>query len=530
MTDANASVARRPASASLTGLAYLAVAAAGGVAYFWDGITSLFRAWELPEYSHGPLIPLIAAFLLLREYRRAPALPPGEVNRVPGFLVILLALVVGLLGNLTQIPYFITYGLILAIGGFILLVAGSRRGLQYWPGWFYLIFMLPLPTAMYWKLSGQLQFISSKLGVELIQAVGIPVFLDGNIIDLGVYKLQVAEACSGLRYLFPLTSFSFLFAVLYRGPLWHCVLLFLSSLPITVAMNSARIGIIGILVNYFGIAQAEGFLHLFEGWIIFVACIALLYLIAWTLQWVSPKPQSLINILDIDFADAFKALRTMPVVAPAKLLAIASGLLLVSGVIWQSVPPRAPSVIERQTFTTFPLTIEGWHGTQYKLDPLTEKVLGADEYLSANYVAPDNSGQVNLFVSFYFSTTDGSGIHSPQTCIPGGGWEVSRWQQVEIKPLDGAVAPFIVNRAIIQKGLAKQVVYYWFEMRGQRYAGEYEAKFHTVWDSLTRSRADGALVRFVTPIAPGETESVADKRIMTFLSPVIAVLPTYVPK
>ncbi len=108
----------------------------------------------------------------------------------------------------------------------------------------------------------------------------MPVFLEGNIIDLGVYKLQVAEACSGLRYLFPILSFSYLFAILYRGPVWHKAVLLLSAAPLTVFMNSFRIGVIGVLVNQYGIEQAEGFLHFFEGWVIFIACISVLFLMA----------------------------------------------------------------------------------------------------------------------------------------------------------------------------------------------------------------------------------------------------------
>ncbi len=170
--------------------------------------------------------------------------------------------------------------------------------------------MLPLPNFMYWKLSTSLQFISSRLGVDFIQLLGIPVYLEGNIIDLGVYKLQVAEACSGLNYLFPLMSFGFLFAVLYRGPVWHKVLLFLSTIPITVLMNSFRIGVIGVLVNQYGIEQAEGFLHFFEGWVIFVACLAILYLEAVLLQWTRRKPESAANILDLETRGIFKVLRS----------------------------------------------------------------------------------------------------------------------------------------------------------------------------------------------------------------------------
>ena len=133
-----------------------------------------------------------------------------------------------------------------------------------------------------------------------MQLAGVPVYLDGNIIDLGVYKLQVAEACSGLRYLFPILSFSYLFAILYRGPLWHKAVLLLSAAPLTVLMNSFRIGVIGVLVNAYGIEQAEGFLHFFEGWVIFVACIAILFVMAVALQRLTPNPMPLSEAIDLD--------------------------------------------------------------------------------------------------------------------------------------------------------------------------------------------------------------------------------------
>ena len=91
-----------------------------------------------------------------------------------------------------------------------------------------------------------------------------------------MYKLQVVEACSGLRYLYPLMSLGFLAAYLFQAPLWQRALVFLSTIPITIAMNSFRIGMVGVLVDHFGPQQADGFLHMFEGWIIFIACAGLL--------------------------------------------------------------------------------------------------------------------------------------------------------------------------------------------------------------------------------------------------------------
>jgi exosortase D (VPLPA-CTERM-specific) len=511
-------------------LLWLGLAVVGCVAFFWDGLVSLIDAWSRPEYSHGPLIPLIAGFLLLRELRYSPPLAdPG--SRTPGLIVALLGIFVGLVGNVTQIPYFITYGLIIVVAGLILLFAGARQGSRFWVSVVYLLFMLPLPTFMYYHLSTKLQFISSGLGVEFIQGLGIPVFLEGNIIDLGVYKLQVAEACSGLRYLFPLASFGFLFATLYRGPVWHKVILFLSTMPITILMNSLRIGVIGVLVNYFGIAQAEGFLHWFEGWIIFVACIVLLYLEAIILQRLTAKPQPTLQLLDLDFAGILKPLDSARDIPASKKLISVALVLLMSGALWQLLPPRATPLVARETLALFPMDMNGWSGVPGpKLDPTIEQALGADDYLSADYAAPGYKVPVNLFIAFYNSTTDGTGIHSPQVCIPGGGWEVSRWQQVEVASGDSAVAPFTVIRATIQKGQAKQLVYYWFEMRGRRFASEYLAKFYTVWDSLVRFRADGALVRFVTPLVPGEDEAAADQRLEAFLATVIEVIPAYVPE
>ena len=140
----------------------------------------------------------------------------------------------------------------------------------------FLLFAIPLPYFIDAVLSYRLQLISSELGTAFIRLFQIPVFREGNVIDLGVYKLQVVEACSGLRYLYPLMSLGFLAAYFFQAPIWQRALIFLSTIPITIVMNSLRIGIVGILVDHFGPQDADGFLHMFEGWIIFIACAGVL--------------------------------------------------------------------------------------------------------------------------------------------------------------------------------------------------------------------------------------------------------------
>ena len=199
------------------GLAWLALAVLSTLPLFWFGLTGLAIEWARPEYSHGPIIPVLSFYMFLREMRAVPPVA-AVAGRWPGVVVLGAGLALALIGNVVQIDDLVFYALIVWVAGLILVGFGWRRGVVFWPSVLHLVFMLPLPQFLYWKLSGTLQMISSETGVAILQAVAVPVYLDGNIIDLGVMKLQVAEACSGLRYLFPIMSFSYVFAVLYRGP------------------------------------------------------------------------------------------------------------------------------------------------------------------------------------------------------------------------------------------------------------------------------------------------------------------------
>ena len=150
------------------------------------------------------------------------------------------------LGELSSIYQIIQYGFLFSLFGIIIAMVGLQGLRLVWVPFVYLLFMVPLPTFIYQGLSSALQLISSEIGVSVIRLFGISVFLEGNVIDLGIYQLQVSEACNGLRYLFPLTSFGFLCAVIFQAPWWQRAIVFVSSIPITILMNSFRIGVIGV--------------------------------------------------------------------------------------------------------------------------------------------------------------------------------------------------------------------------------------------------------------------------------------------
>ncbi|MGR3762404.1 VPLPA-CTERM-specific exosortase XrtD (plasmid) [Roseobacteraceae bacterium NS-SX3] len=519
------------AQANGAGLFWFALMVFAPLPLFWIGLESLGAAWATPEYSHGPLIPVISLYLFLREQR---AWPPGRAEaqprRWPGLLLAAAALTVAVLGNLAHVPDIVTYGMILWASAAVLIVFGWERGRRHQLPVAHLIFMLPLPQLLYWKLTIFLQGVSSVLGVWFLQRAGVSVYLDGNVIDLGVYKLLVAEACSGLRYLFPILSFSYLFAILYRGPLWHKLVLLVSAAPLTVLMNALRIAVTGLLVGRYGIGAAEGFLHFFEGWAVFLACVAVLFALAALLQRTAADGQPLLDALDLDTRGLGAVAARILQLRPSRTLAAAGLMALAASAAWLSQRSTAAEPPARDPFVLFPMQIGSWSGTTARLDPEVEAVLGAGDYLNASYARPGGSGPVHLFSAFYRDQTGGKGIHSPEVCLPVGGWEIASLEAVEISPGNTPYGSFTVNRAVIQKRLSQQLVYYWFEQRGKRMTSDVRAKLSVIADGFTMGRTDGALVRFTTPVLAGETEAEAEARLLAFMELSLDRLPRFVPE
>ncbi len=527
MSDHAGTAPRAGISLNAPGFALFLALCAVSLPIFWFGFESLARAWATPEYSHGPIIPLISLYLFLRELRSAPADDGSRKRRWPGVLVIAGALLLAAIGNLARIPDIVAYAFIIWTGGVVLTVFGWQRGVRHQLPVFHLIFMLPLPQFLYWQMTVFLQGISSVVGVWFVSLMGIPVFLDGNIIDLGPYKLLVAEACSGLRYLFPILSFSYLFSILYKGPVWHKAILLLSAAPIAVFMNSFRIGVIGIMVNSYGIEHAEGFLHFFEGWIIFIACIGILFLMAVGLQQTRRESLPLRDAIDVDF-DGFGGIMTRIFslkASAAMMAATVVGLAISAAFLTFGVPQGEP--IDRSRFQSFPRTLGEWSGRAIYLEPNIEASLAADDYVNTTYSNGDAS--VNIFSAYYLKQTEGQGIHSPEVCLPAGGWEIFSIDPYEVDMSGTDYGTFELNRAIIQKGQQMQLVYYWFEQRGQRMTNDFAVKFSVLYDGATRGRTDGALIRYTTPIRANETEAAADARLQDMMRESLQKMPRYIP-
>lgn len=513
------------------GLFWFLVAVVGAAVFFADGLDALFTAWALPEYSHGPLIPILSGLLFLRQLKEYPVDPGPKRNRWVGVTVVVAALVLATLGKLSNISDLVAYATILWIGGILLVSFGWATGKHFWPPVLHLVYMLPLPGVIYYKMTTWLQFVSSELGVWFLKLLSIPVFLDGNIIDLGITKLHVAEACSGLRYLFPILSFSYIFAVLYKGPMWHKAVLLLSAAPITVVMNSIRIAIAGIIVQYYGLDWLEGFTHFFEGWVIFIACILLLFLLARIMLFFNREKMGLAEALDLETDGLMVQAGRLRFIRASTAMITVAIMMVAASLAWQTVPDRSAGVIARSDFATFPRQLGEWEqqGLSRRLDPGVARTLGADDYHSATYQQGSNGPWIEVFSAWYADQSQG-GVHSPEICLPGGGWEIAWLERSDLTEEMNWDTPFLVNRAIIQKGEARMMVYYYFDQKGRKIAWDMAAKYYLMLDGITTGRTDGALVRLTTPISPDESDAVADARLKDMLRVVTPVMPRFIPE
>lgn len=509
------------------GWVWLFVASIGAGLYYRYGLVALGMAWQTPEYSHGPLIPVISALLFLRQYDE---LDPTTRHRPkgaawPGLLLILIALAAGAFGMLSRMDELVAYALILWIGGAVLLAMGWTLGRQFWPSVLHLLFMLPLPGLLHYWVSTKLQFASSFLGVAIVQALGIPVILEGNVIDLGSYRLHVAEACSGLRYLFPILSFSYVIAVIYRGPGWHKMVILLAAAPIAILMNTLRIAIVAVLTDRFGAELAIGASHLLEGWVIFLACLIILVGMVAFLITLENRNAGLRDALDLDLGAARRTIQGLRHCTAGPVLWVGAGITLAAALASTLSLDRTPPKIQRDPLALFPPTLSDWQATGWdRLQPDEAHALGADDYLLATYTRGQDA--VEFFVAYYADQSKG-GIHSPKICLPGGGWEVA---EIGVTRAEAAGLTFPVTRAIIQNGTTRRMVYYWFEQHGRRSAIDWRAKLWLVWDGLRLGRTDGALVRLVTPIAAVGQEAEAETRLNDMLTPIMHHLGRFVPE
>jgi EpsI family protein len=211
---------------------------------------------------------------------------------------------------------------------------------------------------------------------------------------------------------------------------------------------------------------------------------------------------------------------------------VAACLLAGAGIIAHAskserVPPREP-------LATFPMQIGAWEGqSSDRFDQRVLTVLGVDEYVNRVYTAAGRNA-VGLYVGYYNSQRQGDTMHSPLNCLPGAGWEPVSHERIALNVWGRASAqpPVTVNRVLIQKGLDRQVVVYWYQSHGRVVASEYWGKIYTVLDAIRLNRTDAAMIRVISPVAGGDdaATAAASRAATDFVQAIFPLLGRYLPE
>ena len=533
------------------------------IGLYYNSWAYLFGEWNNEDFTYCYLVPLIVLYLVWEKRQELSSIPLQPTWW--GLLPVLAGMGLYLLGELggEYTALFISFWLVLVGVVWALLGTAVFKAVRF-PLAFLLAAFTP-PDFIYFGLTLRLKLISSQIGVWLLQAYGMSAYREGNIIDLGFTQLQVVDACSGLRYLLPLLIMAVLLAYLYKSAWWKKVVLVVSAVPLTIGTNSLRIAMTGILYEIWGPAVAEDFFHGFSGWLIFIFGLAVLLVEMWVMKKIfpeekfssvhgsrftvhgqseaAPDPKQAVAKDDapqdvhpgpIDSTLKPETLNLKPAAAtgirsllhpPQFIVAVvllAGTLAAAQGIEFREKIPPA------QSFASFPTQIGEWTGKREAMEQKFIDGLHFSDYVIVDYA---NGGHaVNFYTAYYESQRKGESIHSPETCLPGGGWEFKNAGSVELPLKARGGEPMRVNKALMVKGNAKQLSYFWFPQRDRVLTNAWELKWYNFWDALTRQRTDGALVRLITPVYQNEGVEEADRRLVAFTKEIVPVLNEFLPK
>lgn len=468
----------RSSGVIISGIALLTVL----IWFYWPVLVRLGKDLGNEDNSYALLLPLVSVYVA---YLKWPKLS-GEQLRPSGFGLIFLAMSLGLyaIGELAAELYTTRFSFVAAIASLVFLAGGWRLlRLLAFP-LLLLLMMLPLPQLITYKLTLPLQLSSSRLATLFLQTMGVAVFRQGNIIDLGVRQLQVVAVCSGLRYILALFAMGIIYCYFYERRLWKALILMVALIPAAIIGNALRIAAIGVIPVF-----ETGFWHEFSGWLMFLFCLGFIFMLSHGLNLIWPAiPTSTRGDKPFQNPAPESSRRNL------LLLFFLAGI----GIIFMANPlvtriDKPDRIPLRQSFDQFPMELGAWSGHQTPVDPVELEETGSSAHLSAEFTNPGH-GPVSLWIAYYETQKKAGGfVHSPKGCLTAAGWQT---KESKVVAIPGGLR---VNYILVDQMGTTLVVYYWFLQRGRWLTSEYLNKFYMAYDGIVRHRTDGALIRLVTP-------------------------------
>ncbi len=510
-------------------LKVLLIAAAVGFTYS----TVLWKLgidwWNDDNYSHGLLIPFVIAYLIWLNFDRLK-FSSGQTQPFLGYLLIALAALMLLGGTLAAVLYAQRISLLLMLAGVVICFFGVRLIRQLALPFVLLFLSIPLPQIIFNKIAFPLQMLASNIAERVILLIGIPAQRRGNVIDVEqaatgeIISLEVVEACSGIRSLMTLITLSLLLGYFTRRKppfadmrlrdhlldrdVMRTALLVFSAVPVALITNVARVVATGILASRYGIETIDGSWHDLAGSLVFFTALVILLGLNFLYKWLIDSDEN-----ENRPGPARFARMSPPQHIQTQKVAGVAFMILVCGLLVNGFQYRGEVRVERKHLSDLPARLGGWEqrNEDIRFDEDTEEVLRATDYVMRDYYGPGK--RLNVYVGYYESQRSGATYHSPLSCLPGSGWELTEPELIEIQTPKGRV--LTVNRYVVRRGSHAEYLIYWYQGRGRTFSNEFADRLFISIDSLIRSRTDGGLVRVLTPLGKDPEYSLAAARDLT---------------
>ena len=259
---------------------------AAWLALYFDTLRRLIDDWLVDEnYSHGFLIPFVSAYAIWS--RRDLVFSTAPAPRLfPGAALMLVAVLMLFAGIAGAELYIARISMVLSLAALVIYFFGTEwlRRMTFPIG--LLLFAIPVPNIVFNQIAFPMQLMASDYATRAIRMFGVPALRQGAVIELAQMKLQVVEACSGIRSLMTLAALAVVYAYFTEKRWSRRIALVIAVIPIAIAANAARVAGIGVMAHVWGIQAAEGLLHGFSGLLVFVIAVLLLLAFARVMNWI----------------------------------------------------------------------------------------------------------------------------------------------------------------------------------------------------------------------------------------------------
>ncbi|MCL4493080.1 MAG: exosortase W [Nitrospirae bacterium] len=484
-------------------------------AYF-DTLSFIVRIWlHRDGYSHGFLVPFISLYFIYADRNRLKQIP--VLPNIPGGMALLLGgCLMLLLGDIGSVSMIQQISLIVTLSGLVVILSGMRYLKALSLPLAYLVLMIPaLLDPVMDRLHWPFQLFAAAVSAELLRLVNIPVFRHAQYLELPGTILEVANACSGVRYLLSIIALGVPLAYFTQRTWMRRAGLVILAVIIGILANPVRIALIGMWTYYTG-QDVHGPLHIFQGF--FVSVIGFVFLIAgaWFLAGIparqGPKAGSMENT-------AGGGLITANPARLNKVWFIATGILLIAGVFLNLYSPEPVPL--KSPLSTLPRVIGDWECDDSVSGPAPFRAQVADYNLDRTY--RNGSGrEIRLHIGYFeFQRRDKKLAHYSLQRLYG--------KAEEIAITANAATPARINKTILEERGRNSLFLYWHDLGGRITANRYKEKLITIINGLIHRRTNGATVIISCGLESPDTAQRTLHDAIEFAQLLLPVLRNYLP-